>query len=47
MGYEDIMVFGFDDSPAGKRSIADGDMTGSMVYSPIDMAKASFNAAYL
>jgi ABC-type sugar transport system substrate-binding protein len=46
LGYEDMMVFGFDGSPAGKQSIADGDMTGSMVYSPIDMAKASFNAAY-
>ncbi|HWP21726.1 MAG TPA: substrate-binding domain-containing protein [Candidatus Cryosericum sp.] len=46
LGYPDVMVFGFDGSPAGKQSISAGEMTGSMVYSPIDMANASFNAAY-
>lgn len=46
LGRTDIMVFGFDGSPAGKQSIAADEMTGSMVYSPIDMAKASFDAAY-
>ena len=45
LGYSDVMVFGFDGSPAGKQSIAAGEMTGSMVYSPIDMANASFSAA--
>lgn len=42
---KDIMVFGFDGSPAGKQSIAAGEMTGSGVYSPIDLAKASVDAA--
>ncbi|MEN6340035.1 MAG: substrate-binding domain-containing protein [Clostridiaceae bacterium] len=46
LGYPDVMVFGFDGSPAGKQSISAGEMTGSMVYSPIDMANASFTAAY-
>ena len=46
LGYPDVMVFGFDGSPAGKQSISAGEMTGSMVYSPIDMANASFKAAY-
>ncbi len=46
LGYTDLMVFGFDGSPAGKQSIAAGEMTGTMVYSPIDMANASFSAAY-
>jgi ABC-type sugar transport system substrate-binding protein len=39
------MIFGFDGSPAGKQAIAAGDMTGSGVYSPIDLAKASVDAA--
>lgn len=42
---KDIMVFGFDGSPAAKQSIAAGEMTGSGVYSPIDLAKASVDAA--
>ncbi len=45
LGKKDIMVFGFDGSPAGKQSIAAGEMTGSGVYSPIDLAKASVDAA--
>lgn len=45
MGKEDCMVIGFDGSPAGKQSIADGQMTGTMVYSPVDLAKTSFEAA--
>lgn len=46
MGYEDCIVIGFDGSPAAKQSIANGDMTGSLVYSPVDLAKNSFDAAY-
>ncbi|MEG2382727.1 MAG: sugar ABC transporter substrate-binding protein [Oscillospiraceae bacterium] len=45
LGHDDILVFGFDGSPAGKQSIAAGEMTGSGVYSPIDLAKASVDAA--
>ena len=46
LGREDCIVIGFDGSPAGKQSIADHQMTGSMVYSPIDLANAGFKAAY-
>ncbi len=46
LGKGDIKVYGFDGSPAGKQSIANGQMSGSMVYSPVDLAVASFNAAY-
>ena len=42
----DCMVIGFDGSPAAKQSIANGEMTGSLVYSPVDLAKSSFDAAY-
>ena len=45
MDKKDCIVIGFDGSPAGKQSIAAGEMTGSMVYSPIDLAKTSFTAA--
>lgn len=45
MGKKGIMVFGFDGSPAAKQSIAAGEMTGSGVYSPIDLAKAAVDAA--
>lgn len=45
MNKEGIMIFGFDGSPAAKQSIAAGEMTGSGVYSPIDLAKASLAAA--
>lgn len=45
MNKKGIMVFGFDGSPAAKQAIAAGDMTGSGVYSPIDLAKASVDAA--
>lgn len=45
LGHQDAIVIGFDGSPAGKQSIAANEMTGTMVYSPIDLAKASFNAA--
>ncbi|MBC5582469.1 sugar ABC transporter substrate-binding protein [Anaerofilum sp. BX8] len=43
---EDVRVYGFDGSPAGKQSIADGEMAGTLVYSPVDLARASFEAAY-
>lgn len=42
----DCIVIGFDGSPAAKQSIANGEMTGSLVYSPVDLAKSSFEAAY-
>lgn len=45
LGHDDIQVIGFDGSPAGKQSIADGEMTGTMVYSPVDLAKTSEQAA--
>ncbi|WP_314033040.1 sugar ABC transporter substrate-binding protein [Mogibacterium timidum] len=45
MNYSDAIVIGFDGSPAGKQSIAAGEMTGTMVYSPVDLAKASEEAA--
>ncbi|MGI5172520.1 sugar ABC transporter substrate-binding protein [Treponema sp. OMZ 840] len=44
MGKKNIMVFGFDGSPAAKQAIAAGEMTGSGVYSPIDLAKAAVDA---
>lgn len=46
LGYKDALVIGFDGSPAGKQSIAATEMYASMVYSPVDMATASFNAAF-
>lgn len=45
MDKNDLIIIGFDGSPAGKQSIAAGEMTGSMVYSPVDLAKASSEAA--
>lgn len=45
MGKEGILIIGFDGSPAGKQSIAAGEMTGSMVYSPVDLAETSCAAA--
>lgn len=42
---KECIIIGFDGSPAGKQSIAAGEMTGSMVYSPVDLAKASCAAA--
>lgn len=45
MGKTGILVIGFDGSPAGKQSIAAGQMTGSMVYSPVELAKAACAAA--
>lgn len=44
MGKKNIMVFGFDGSPAAKQAIAVGEMTGSGVYSPIDLAKSAVDA---
>ena len=44
MDKKDCVVIGFDGSPAGKQSIAAGEMTGSMVYSPIDLATTSFES---
>ncbi|NLL91877.1 MAG: sugar ABC transporter substrate-binding protein [Ruminococcaceae bacterium] len=35
----DIRVFGFDGDPAAKQSIAAGEMYGTMVYSPVGLAK--------
>lgn len=46
LGSPEIMVYGFDGSPAGKQSINNGEMAGTMVYSPVDLAKSSFDAAY-
>lgn len=45
MGRSDAMVIGFDGSPAGKQSISAQQMTGTMVYSPADLAKTSCDAA--
>ncbi len=42
----DIKVYGFDGSPAGKQSISAGELAGTLVYSPVDLAEASFEAAY-
>lgn len=41
----DCVVIGFDGSPAAKQSIANGEMTATLVYSPVDMATYSFDAA--
>lgn len=41
----DCVVIGFDGSPAAKQSIANGEMTATLVYSPVDLATYSFNAA--
>lgn len=46
LGSPEILVYGFDGSPAGKQSISNGEMAGTMVYSPVDLAKSSFEAAY-
>lgn len=46
LGSPEILVYGFDGSPAGKQSISNGEMAGTMVYSPVDLARASFEAAY-
>ena len=45
LGHKKDIVIGFDGSPAGKQSISAGQMTGTMVYSPVQLAKASFKAA--
>ncbi len=45
MNMPDEIVIGFDGSPAGKQSISAGEMTGTMVYSPVDLAKSSEKAA--
>ena len=41
----DCVVIGFDGSPAAKQSIANGEMTATLVYSPVDLATYSFDAA--
>ena len=41
----DCVVIGFDGSPASKQSIANGEMTATLVYSPVDLATYSFEAA--
>lgn len=46
LGRSDCVVIGFDGSPAAKQSIANGGMTATLVYSPVDLAKSSFDAAY-
>lgn len=38
---EDPLTAGFDGSPAGKQSIAAGEMTGTVVNSPVSLAKAA------
>ena len=40
----DLMVFGFDGSPASKQSISAGEMSGTVVYSPVKLAEASLEA---
>jgi ABC-type sugar transport system substrate-binding protein len=45
MGKKNKIIIGFDGSPAGKQSIAAGQMTGSMVYSPVTLSQTSFKAA--
>lgn len=45
LSHKDAIVIGFDGSPAGKQSISESEMTGTMVYSPIDLAKATVTAA--
>lgn len=40
----DLMVFGFDGSPASKQSIAAGEMEGTVVYSPVKLAEASLES---
>ena len=45
LGRPDCVVIGFDGSPAAKQSIANGEMTATLVYSPVDLATYSFNAA--
>ncbi len=45
MNHAEAIVVGFDGSPAGKQSISAGEMTGTMVYSPVDLAKSSEQAA--
>ena len=45
LGRADCVVIGFDGSPASKQSIANGEMTATLVYSPVDLATYSFNAA--
>lgn len=45
MGRSDAMVIGFDSSSAGNQSISAQQMTGTMVYSPADLAKTSCDAA--
>lgn len=42
---EDCIVIGFDGSPAAKQSIANSEMRGSLVYSPVDLASYAFDAA--
>jgi ABC-type sugar transport system substrate-binding protein len=46
LGRPDCVVIGFDGSPAAKQSIASGGMTATLVYSPVDIATYSFNAAF-
>ena len=45
LGYKDMIIIGFDGQPMAKQSIADGKMTATLVYSPVDLATNSFNAA--
>ncbi len=45
LGYDDQIIIGFDGSPAGKQSIADGELTATMVYSPIDLANNALEVA--
>lgn len=45
LGYTDQIIIGFDGSPAGKQSIADGQLTATMVYSPIDLANSALEVA--
>lgn len=46
LDHADALVYGFDGSPAGKQSISEGQMAGTMVYSPVDLAKTAADTAY-
>lgn len=41
---ENPLTAGFDGSPAGKQSIAAGELTGTVVNSPVSLAKAAAEA---
>ncbi len=46
LDHGECIVIGFDGSPAAKQSIANGEMTATLVYSPVDIANNAFDTAY-